>query len=104
MKVGLISLHSFYNPGGVKRHILGLHDEYRRLGVESKIIAPRRTSNERYGKDVILLGTSFTFPFGGSQSDLSVNFNPMAIGEVLKGKNSTFSISTTSACRLHCSF
>jgi phosphatidylinositol alpha-mannosyltransferase len=84
MKIALISLHSFYNPGGVKRHILGLHDEFGKLGVESKIIAPRRAAGERYGKDVILLGTSFMFPFGGSLSDLSVNFNPLAIGEVLK--------------------
>ncbi len=84
MKIALISLHSFYNPGGVKRHILGLHGEFKKRGIESKIIAPRRQPGENYGPDVILLGTSFPFPFGGSRSDFSVNFNPYAVEKVLK--------------------
>ncbi|PIP22726.1 MAG: hypothetical protein COZ91_02935 [Candidatus Nealsonbacteria bacterium CG_4_8_14_3_um_filter_39_7] len=84
MKVGLISFHTFSQPGGIKNHILGLRNEFRRRGVESKIIVPRRNFLENYGKDVILLGTSFPMKFNGSQSDFSVNFNPLAIDRVLE--------------------
>jgi phosphatidylinositol alpha-mannosyltransferase len=84
MKVGLISFHSFYKPGGVKRHILGLYKEFKKRGIECKIIAPRRKRSENYGKDVILLGTSFPLPFSGGISDLGINFNPLSIEKVLK--------------------
>ncbi len=84
MKIGLISFHSFYNPGGVKRHILGLFDQFKERGIEVKIIVPRRAASENYGKDVILLGTSFPISFSGSQSDFDINFNPLSIERVLK--------------------
>ncbi len=84
MKIALISFHSFYPPGGVKRHILGLHKEFKKRGIYSKIIAPRRKWREYYGKDVILLGTSFPLNFSGSKSDFDINFNPLAIERVLK--------------------
>ncbi|HUW71619.1 MAG TPA: glycosyltransferase family 4 protein [Candidatus Humimicrobiaceae bacterium] len=84
MKIALISFHSFYQPGGVKRHILGLAKEFRKRGVEVKIIVPRRKRHENYGKDVILLGTSFPVVVGGTETDLVINFNPLAIENVLK--------------------
>ena len=84
VKVGLVSLHSFLKPGGVKTHIFGLDKEFRKRGIPTKIIIPRRKSNENYGRNVILLGTSFPFPFGGSQSDFAINFNSEAIDETLK--------------------
>ena len=84
MRIGLISYHTFSRPGGVKRHVLGLHKEFKRRGVYCKIIAPRRSFKEDYGKDVILLGTSFPLPLLGSQSDFDVNFNPLAIQRVLE--------------------
>lgn len=84
MKVALISFHSFYQPGGVKRHILGLAKEFRKRGIEVKIIIPRRKRSENYGKDIILLGTSFPVILGGTETDLVVNFNPLAIENVLK--------------------
>lgn len=84
MRVGLISFHSFYQPGGVKRHVLGLHKEFKKRGIYSKIIAPRRNRLEDYGKDVILLGTSFPLSFSGGQSDFDINFNPLAIDRVLQ--------------------
>jgi len=83
MKVGLISYHSFLFPGGVKRHIFGLHKEFKKRGIESKIIAPRRSWKEDYGKDVILLGTSFPLNVGGTQGDFCLNFNPFAVKELL---------------------
>jgi len=84
MKICLISCHSFLNPGGVKRHILGLQQEFKKRGIYCKIIAPRRSAKENYGKDVILLGTSFPLPFSGGQADLGVNFNPAAITKTLE--------------------
>lgn len=84
MKIALISVHNFYQPGGVKRHIFGLAKEFRKRGIEYKIIAPRRSFKENYGQDVILLGTSFPFPFSGAISDLGINFNPLAIETTLR--------------------
>lgn len=84
MRVGLISYHAFLRPGGVKRHVLGLHKEFKRRGIYCKILAPRRSFKENYGRDVILLGTSFPLPLLGSQSDFDINFNPLAIQRVLK--------------------
>ncbi len=84
LKVGFISFFTFLKPGGVKRHILGLHQEFKKRGIKSKIIVPRRESKENYGKDVILLGTSFHLPVGGTQADFDINFNPFAIEEVLR--------------------
>ena len=84
MKVGLVSFHSFLNPGGVKNHILNLHKEFKRRGIDSKIIAPRRTAKEKYGKDLILLGTSFPFNVAGTQGDFVINFNPLAIDRMLQ--------------------
>jgi phosphatidylinositol alpha-mannosyltransferase len=84
MKIALISFHTFSQPGGVKRHVLGLHQEFKKRGIQSKIIAPRRSKSEYYGKDVILLGTSFSLPVAGTQSDLCINFNPFAINKVFK--------------------
>lgn len=87
MKIGLISFHSFSHPGGVKNHILGLHKEFKKMGVESKIIAPRRYLKENYGPDVILLGTSFPVNFHGTQTDFCVNFNAPAIDKILGAEN-----------------
>ncbi len=84
MKIGLISFHSFIQPGGVKRHVLGLYKEFKKRGIYTKIIVPRRENSENYGKDVILLGTSFPLSFSGSQADFGINFNPLAIDKILK--------------------
>lgn len=87
MKVGLISFHSFIEPGGVKRHILALTKEYKKKGIDVKIIVPRRKIKENYGKDVILLGTSIPINYGGGLADLVFNFIPASIeGVLLKEK------------------
>lgn len=87
LKIGLISAHSFLRPGGVKSHILGLYHEFRKRGLKVKIIVPRRSKKEYYGKNVIFLGTSFPFPSAGSESDFCINLNPLKINEVLKKEN-----------------
>jgi len=84
MKIALITFHSFLEEGGVKRHILALKEEFKKRNIETKIIAPRRKIAEDYGKDVILLGTSFKLNFGGGISDLVFNFDHFSIERVLK--------------------
>ncbi|MDD5145386.1 MAG: glycosyltransferase family 4 protein [Candidatus Pacebacteria bacterium] len=84
MKIGLVSFHSFFNPGGVKAHILGLQTEFKKRGIKSKIIVPRRKIPENYGKDVILLGTSLPLKIAGTQADFDIGFNPFSITEMLK--------------------
>lgn len=84
VKIGLVSYHSFLRPGGVKAHVLALHREFKKRGVISKIIVPRRERSENYGKDVILFGTSFPIPFNGTQSDFSISLPPGTIERLLK--------------------
>ncbi len=84
MKIGLVSTHSFLKPGGVKVHILALQKEFKRRGHICKVIAPRRQATENYGRDVILLGTSFSMPLGGTRGDFALNFTPGAIDKILK--------------------
>ncbi len=84
MKVGLISFHSFLQPGGVKRHVLGLYKEFKKRGIKVKIIVPRRSPEEKYGKDVIIMGTSISLPAVGTQGDFCIYFNPFALSSFLK--------------------
>ena len=84
LKIALLPLHSFSNPGGVKNHVLALKEEFKKRGHSVKIIIPRRYPREKYDKDIKLLGTSFPFPFNGSQGDLTFCFNPRSIDKFLK--------------------
>jgi phosphatidyl-myo-inositol alpha-mannosyltransferase len=84
MKIGLVSAHSFLRPGGVKNHILNLQKEYKKRGIECKIIAPRSFGEKNYGKDIILMGTSFRLPVAGSQGDFTFSFTPGTIDRMLK--------------------
>jgi phosphatidylinositol alpha-mannosyltransferase len=83
MKVGLISFHSFLESGGVKTHLFGLSKELEKKKVRVKIIVPRRDLNERYSKNVILLGTSIPVNLGGGMTDLVFNFAPGTIETTL---------------------
>jgi len=84
MKVGLVSFHSFFHPGGVKTHILNLKKELKKKGIECKIIVPRRKITEDYGSDILLLGTSFPVTFAGTQADFCISFNPSSIEKALE--------------------
>lgn len=84
LKIGFFPLHTFSKPGGVKVHVLALHNEFRKRGIESKIIVPRRKPNERYGRDIKLLGTSFPFPYNGGAGDLTFSFTPGNISRLLE--------------------
>jgi len=70
-KIGLFPLHSFVNPGGVKRHVLAIHKEFRGLGYASLIVPPSRSKTEQPGQDIEFLGRSWSFLFNGSQGDFT---------------------------------
>ncbi|MBU0546672.1 glycosyltransferase family 4 protein [Patescibacteria group bacterium] len=84
MKIGLVSYHALYAEGGIKTHIFSLQKEFKKRGIECKIIAPRRSRKENYGPDVLLLGTSFPVTSIGTQGDLCIGFNPLSIKRALK--------------------
>lgn len=84
MKIGLVSSHSFFRPGGVKSHILALQREFKKKGHYVKVIVPRREKLENYGKDIILLGSAFAVPFDGTTADFSYFLNSKAIEKFLK--------------------
>lgn len=69
MKIGLISSHSFVNPGGVKNHIIELYSHLKAKGEDCKIIIPRRNKKEDYGDDIIFLGKSWQLNTAGTQGD-----------------------------------
>lgn len=71
MKIGLVSPFSLSYFGGVQTHIFALQKEFRRLGLETKILAPRQSPQENYGPNVLLLGYSFPLPGNSSRLDFS---------------------------------
>src|SRR3989344_5641178 len=82
-----ISSSSFQNPGGIKSHILNLHHEFEKRNISSKIIVPKRSHSEsgaKYSKNVLLVGTAFPISFNASQADLSLYFNLLSLGKILR--------------------
>jgi phosphatidyl-myo-inositol alpha-mannosyltransferase len=84
MKVCFVTSHAFLKPGGVKNHILELSEEYRKRGIEVKIITPRRNKEENYGEDIILLGKSIPIRIAGTQGDFAFVTNPKEINSILE--------------------
>jgi phosphatidylinositol alpha-mannosyltransferase len=74
MKIGLVSPDSLLRPGGIKNHILALKKIFKRSGHQVKIIAPRLTSVEDYGSEVILLGRATIVPSNAATGALSLAF------------------------------
>lgn len=84
LKIGFFPVHSFAKPGGVKNHVLALHREFKKGGIQSKIIVPRRYPRERYDRDVKLFGASFPIPFNGAQADFTMCLTPGSIAKLLE--------------------
>jgi len=84
MKVCFVCSHSFIKPGGIKNHILELSEEYKKRGIEVKIIVPKRNNNESYEKDIILLGKSLPFNVAGTQGDICFISNTKEINKILE--------------------
>lgn len=75
MKIGLVSTDPLCFHGGVQEQIKGLYKFFNSNGHEAKIIAPRYSDDEDYGRDFILVGDSFKFPWNGSWGSISYCFN-----------------------------
>lgn len=87
MKVCFVCPHSFIRPGGIKNHILELNEEYKKRGIETKIIIPQKNSKENYGKDIIFLGKSLPFNIAGTQGDFCFILNSKKINDILEKEN-----------------
>lgn len=74
MRVGIYCPYSLGEPGGVKEHVLGLYQEFKRRGIKVKVLAPN-TKKKLKGKDFIYLGTSLKAPtFTGSWGRMGAAF------------------------------
>jgi len=85
MRVGLVCPFSLSYYGGVQKHVLALHHEFKRLGIDSKILVPRQSPKENYGPDVLLLGYSILVPGNASRVDFSWS-NPLETDKVLRSQ------------------
>ena len=84
MKIGLVSAHPFYFPGGVQEHIRGLYKYFKSRGHDVKIIIPKYKKTEKYGRDFILLGRAFRVPANATISNFSYLRNQEKIDKILK--------------------
>ncbi|MCA9833815.1 MAG: glycosyltransferase family 4 protein [Thermomicrobiales bacterium] len=72
MKIALVSPYSMHKPGGVAEHVAHLRDEYRRIGHEVKVLAPRGLKGGlEIGDDYYGIGRSITIPGNGSKMRLT---------------------------------
>ena len=72
MKIALVSPYSFLHPGGVPEHIEHLRDEFRRLGHEVIVIAPRSSRGGLEERDGFYgVGRAIVIPAGGSRARLT---------------------------------
>ena len=83
MKVGLVCPYDIFSPGGVKEHVFGLSNFFKKKKISVKIIAPR--TREIDSSDFILVGNSFKVPSGtGSWGRISFSLKEGEIEEMLK--------------------
>ncbi len=72
MKIALVSPYNFHHPGGVSEHIGHLQTEFRRLGHEVVVIAPRATQGGiEVGDGFYGVGRAVTIPAGGARARLT---------------------------------
>lgn len=72
MKIALVTPYSLHKAGGVSEHIAHLRDEFRRLGHEVKVMAPRGPKGGlEVGEDYYGIGRSITIPGNGSKMRLT---------------------------------
>lgn len=86
MKIALVNPFSFAYHGGVQEHIKALYKFLKKNGHEVKVLAPRQSSQENYGDDFWLFGSSIVVPGNDSRVSLSYCF-PSEIEDRLNGVN-----------------
>ncbi len=81
MRILLVSPFDFSYPGGVNEHILHLDAEYRKLGHETRILAPRSPGEEESDDGhLIRLGVAVPVPANGSTARITLS--PFVSGKV----------------------
>lgn len=89
MKIALVTPYDYPFPGGVTEHIMQLDREFRRRGLETRIIAASSEDADTLQDNVIKVsGVLATFPFSGSNVRLSINPQVyQRIKKILKEEN-----------------
>jgi len=71
VRIALVCPYSFTYPGGVKQHVLGLYQEFKKQKLYVKILTPK--SQKAFPlKDIIFLGRSARLPSNYSSFDVSL--------------------------------
>ncbi len=89
MKIALVSPYDMEKPGGVAEHVAHLSDEFRRLGHETVVMAPRGTQGglER-GDGYYGIGRTITIPGNGSKMRLTFDVTLYAdVRQIMKQEN-----------------
>lgn len=92
-KIGLVSAHSFLNDGGVQRHIIAVYREFKKLGLDVKIIAPGHGKPAGVPEeDVINIGRTIPvfhrfFTPNGSNGSSYICLKKRQIPQVLEREN-----------------
>lgn len=76
MKIGIFSAHSFARPGGVQNHVIALYSEFKKRGIDAKIITPGHSRIGPQGvpeKDIITIGISAYIPANQSRAEFSIS-------------------------------
>jgi phosphatidylinositol alpha-mannosyltransferase len=72
VKIALVSPYNFHHPGGVSEHIEHLREEFRRLGHEVIVIAPRKSKGGIEVRDGFYgVGRAVSIPAGGARARLT---------------------------------
>ncbi|HEV2066942.1 MAG TPA: glycosyltransferase family 4 protein [Thermomicrobiales bacterium] len=72
MKIALVSPYSMQQPGGVAEHVAHLRDEFRRLGHDVTVMAPRGDlGGLEVGEGFYGIGRTITIPGNGSRMRLT---------------------------------
>ena len=87
MKIGLVSSHPFYFPGGVQEQVKGLYKYLKSKGYYVKVLAPRHLKRENYGKDFLLFGNDIPFPMNESTGTISFCFNLPKLQKAMEKEN-----------------
>lgn len=72
MRIALVCPYNFNYPGGVKQHVFGLYQEFKKQKLYVKILTPR-AEKAPFLKDMIFLGRSVRLPTNISSPDISLN-------------------------------